>query len=87
MSLDDIIKSITFYTNNEFSGNDGLTAEFYVQFLNELAPALLDIYDSWGKLGTMGVTSKTGIMFDIHKKCDEKDIENYGPISRLKLIL
>ena len=26
-------------------------------FQNELTPVLLDVYDSWGSLGTMGVTS------------------------------
>ena len=56
ISLDKIIKSINSKTNNKPPGNDGLTAEFYKHFSNELAPALLDVYDSWGKLDTMGVT-------------------------------
>ena len=49
-------------TNNKPPGNDGLTAEFYRHFSNELAPALLGVYDSWGKLDTMGVTYRTGII-------------------------
>ena len=55
------IKSINSETNNKSPGNDSLTAEFYKHFSNELTPVLLDVYDSWGKLGTMGVTSRTGI--------------------------
>ena len=81
--LDDIIKSINPYANSKFPGNGGLTAELYIHFSNELAPVLLDVYDSWGKLGTMGVTSRTGIIFVIYKKGHEKDIKN-GPISLLK---
>ena len=54
IALDEIMKSINTETNKS-SGNDGLTAEFYKPFSNELAPVLLDVYDSWGKLGTMGV--------------------------------
>ena len=73
-SLDEIIKSI-FSTNN-----DGLKAVFYKHFLNELAPVLLDVYDSWAKFGTMGVTSRTGIISTIYNKGDKRDIENCRPI-------
>ena len=40
ISLDEIIKSINSETNNKPPGNDGLTAEFYRHFSNELAPVL-----------------------------------------------
>ena len=56
--LDAIIKSINSETNNKPPSNDGLTAEFYSHFSNELAPALLGVYDSWGKFDSMGVTSR-----------------------------
>ena len=62
ISLDEIIKSINSETNNKPPGNDGLTAEFYRHFSNELAPVLLGVYDSWEKLGTMGVTYRKGII-------------------------
>ena len=62
ISLDGIIKSVNFETNNKSPGNDDLTREFYKHFLNELAPFLLESYDSSGKLGTRGVTSRTGIL-------------------------
>ena len=62
ISLDEIIKSINFETNNKPPGNDGLTAEFYRHFSNELAPVLLGVYNSWGKLDTMGVTYRRGII-------------------------
>ena len=45
ISLDEIIKSINSETNNKPPGNDGLTAEFYRHFSNELAPVLLGVYD------------------------------------------
>ena len=55
-------KSITSETNNKPPDNDGLTAEFYWHFSKELALVLLGVYDSWGKLDTMGVTYRTGII-------------------------
>ena len=38
---------------------------------------LLDVYDSWGKLGTISVTSRTGIISATYKKGDKRGIENY----------
>ena len=43
---DKIIKSINSQTNNKSPNNDGLTAEFYKHFSNELAPVLLAVWDS-----------------------------------------
>ena len=61
-SLDEIIESRNSQRNDKSPVNDGLTAEFYIHFLNELALVLLDVLDSRGKLGTMSVTSRTGIV-------------------------
>ena len=79
------IKSINFGTHNKSPGNDGLAAEFYKHFLNELTPVLLDVYDSWEKLGAMGVTSRQESYLPYIKKMIKKDIANYRPISLLNL--
>ena len=47
---------------------------------NELPPVLLDVYDSWGKLCNMGLTSRIGIIFIIYVKGGKKYIANRGPI-------
>ena len=36
---------------------------------------LLDVYDSWGKLGTISATSRTGIISATYKKFDKRDID------------
>ena len=75
ISLDEIIKSINSETNNKPPGNDGLTAEFYRHFSNELASVLLGVYDSWGKLDTMGTSEKqVGAQ---NEKCPNRDMKNY----------
>ena len=73
------------FSNNKSPGDDGLTIEFYKLFSNELAPVLSDVNVSWGKLGTVGVTSRIAIISTIYKKGDEKDITNCRPISLLNL--
>ena len=73
-SLDEIIRSINSEIYNKSPVNDDLTPEFYKNVTNEPAPVLLDVYNSWGNIGTMGVTSKTGILSAIYQKGDKKKI-------------
>ena len=68
ISLAEIEKSINSETNNKPPSNDGLTAGFYKHFSNELAPVLLNVYESWGNLDTMSVTYKTRIISAIYQK-------------------
>ena len=81
ISLGKIIKSINSETNNKSGGNNGLTTAFSTYFSNELAPVLLHVYESCGELGSISVTSRTGIISTIYKKDDK----NYRSISLLNL--
>ena len=85
ISVEQIIKSINSEANSKFPGNDSHTAEFYKHLSNKLAPVLLDVYNSWGKLGFMGVTFRIGTISAIYKKDDEIYISKYTPISLLNL--
>ena len=64
---------------------NGITTEFYKNFLRELTPTLLDVYNSWRKLGIMGISSRTSIISVTYKTGVKKDIANYRPISLLNL--
>ena len=81
--LDAIIKSIKSQTNNKSSGNDRLTVEFCKGFSIELAPVLLDVCKLWGKHGTMGVTSRIGVISVICTKGDKKILETTEPYTAI----
>ena len=85
LSLNKIIKSVNSQINNKSLGDDGLKIVFYKHFPNELAPVLLDVYDSWENLGTIRVTFRIRIISVINKKGDKRDIENYRLILFLNL--
>ena len=62
ITLNEVTKSINSQINNKALGNDGLTAEFHKHTSNEPSLILLDVYEIWEKLGTMGVISTARII-------------------------
>ena len=83
MSLDEITKSINAETNSKSPCNYGLTAEFYKHFSDELAPVLLDVYDSWEEFGTMFVSSRTRNISIKYKKGDKKILQTTDPYNTI----
>ena len=51
---------------------------FVKHFSNKLTSVVLDVYDSWGNLGTIFVNSRTGISMILYIK---KVLQNCRPIS------
>ena len=74
--LEKVTKSINSQTNMKSSGKDSLTRNFIttfqmnysLTFINNILSNNAYIYQSWENLGTMGVSSRTGVISAIYKK-------------------
>ena len=75
-----IIKSLP---NNKSPGEDGLPAEFYKIFWNDIKSFLLDCYKCSFNANELSITQRRGILSLIPKKADPLKLKNWRPISLL----
>ncbi len=65
---------------NKSPGCDGLTAEFYQHFIQELAPILCEVFNKIFEDKRLTDTQKIAIIVLIFKKGDNRLLGNYRPI-------
>lgn len=84
ISIEEVEMAITTLNKNKSPGEDGLSAEFYLAFKDQLAPLLFKLYNSI-ELSQLTPKSLTkGIITLVFKNKGDKDkLENYRPISLL----
>ena len=58
-----------------------------ITFVNSILSNNAYVYQSLENLGTMGGSSRTGVISVIYKKSDEEDFTNYRPISLIDPII
>ncbi len=66
-------------------GEDGLTAEFYMEFRELLVPELATLYNSIMVAGEAPLTMRNAIIKLLYKKNDHRHLKNWRPISLLNL--
>jgi Reverse transcriptase (RNA-dependent DNA polymerase) len=82
-SQDHISHAINSLANNKAPGIDGLTAEFYKTFADQITPLLLQLFDTLHESDTLPNTLTQGVIILIYKKGNKQDIKNYRPITLL----
>ena len=86
ISVDDLKESLFSMSNNKTPGNDGLTAEFYKFFWEDLKDILLESYKYSLIVGELSTSQRQAIIKLIEKKDkDKRFIENWRPISLLNI--
>lgn len=84
ITLLEVNNSIIELKNNKSPGTDGLTAEFYKQFSEELSPFLLKVFEESIQNETLPPTLTQGLITLIPKpKKDLLLIDNWHPVSLL----
>lgn len=86
ISIEEIEKSLKGMKKGKTPGPDGITAEFYLYFFNELKHVLLYIYQSIEENEELSRSMRYGNINIIFKnKGDQSDLKNFRPISLLNV--
>ena len=84
----EIVTSLKSLNLNHSPGYDGLPAEFYIVFFNDICDMLIDCYQYSFDKGFMSLSQRNGVITVLPKKDrDPHFIKNYRPISLLTPII
>ena len=84
ITLDELFKTLKSFRKNKSPGLDGLTAEFYVTFWDQLKHTLLLVYENSISSEMLPESLRVGVITLLEKKGkDRLDIANWRPITLL----
>ena len=80
----EVMEAIGGLKNGKSPGSDGIGAEWYKGYKNEVAPILVDVFQGMERTGKVQGRMGEGVISIIYeKKGSRLDLENYRPISLL----
>lgn len=86
ITVDEICKSLSGMSKSKTPGPDGITAEFYLYFINDLQNVLLYIFNSIDENEELSRSMKHSIINLIYKnKGDKTDLKFFRPIRLLNV--
>ena len=84
LNEEELFQTLKLFRKNKSPGLDGLTAEFYITFWDQLKHMLLLVYENSFSLGILPESLRVGVITLIEKKGkDRLDIANWRPITLL----
>lgn len=84
LTLTELHKTLKLFRKNKSPGLDGLTAEFYLKFWDQLGPTLLGVYEESFISGILPENMRVGVITLLEKKNkDRLRLENWRPITLL----
>ena len=84
ITADECLSILKTFAKNKTPGSDGLTAEFYLCFWNDVVGPLIDCYNDAYQKGEMSISQRRGVISLIPKKNkDNLLLKNWRPISLL----
>ena len=86
ISENELLTTLKTFRKSKSPGLDGITAEFYLQFWDELKLKLFTVYTDSFVLGILPESLRTGVITLLQKKGkDRLDIANWRPITLLNI--
>lgn len=83
ITLEELTSAVNNIKPNKSPGMDGLSANFYKTFWNELGPMLLKVFNTSYDKQKLPFSQRQSILSLLYKKNDPLDLSNYRPISLL----
>ncbi|KAL9987009.1 hypothetical protein ACROYT_G001243 [Oculina patagonica] len=84
ITADECLSILKTFAKNKTPGSDGLTAEFYLCFWNDVVGPLIDCFNDAYQKGEMSISQRRGVISLIPKKNkDNLLLKNWRPISLL----
>ena len=86
LTENELFTTLKTFSKNKCPGLDGITAEFYLQFWNEIKSTLLNVYEVSFTLGILPESLRIGLITLLEKKGkDRMEIANWRPITLLNI--